>query len=313
MSSSKLACAVVGVGYLGRFHAQKYKLIENARLVGVCDTSQDRANQVAGELQVSAFSDVRDLLGKVEAVTIAATTQTHYELAKFFLSHGVHVFVEKPITSTLEQAYEIVELADKKNLRLQVGHIERFNPTFRSLVEQVKQPILVECKRVSAFKSRGSDVSVVHDVMIHDVDLALSLAEGERDYELRVVGDTVICETPDHATVSVEFASGLKVEMRASRLDHLTERSLRVYSAGQGYIHADLATGELTEIKRKAVRELEVKQWSVAKQDALLLETIEFVAAVQEGRSPEVGGRDGIEALKMVERIVDEITCKRNS
>ena len=152
---------MVGVGYLGRFHAQKYKaLTEEAELIGVCDASPERAKVVATELGVSAIDDYRSLAGKVDAVTVASTTRTHYEIAKFFLENGVHVNVEKPMTVTIAEAEELVRLSKSKNLKLQVGHVERFNPALQAAQEKLNKPLFIECHRLAPFKGRGADVNV---------------------------------------------------------------------------------------------------------------------------------------------------------
>lgn len=179
---SQLRCAVVGVGYLGRFHAQKYKALSespsrNVQMLGVCDASFDRAQTVAAELGVTAFADYRELVGKVDAVTVASTTKTHYEIAKFFLQNGVHVNVEKPMTVTIGEAEELVALANAKNLKLQVGHVERFNPALQAARQKLQTPLFIECHRLAPFKPRGVDVDVVLDLMIHDLDVILSLVK----------------------------------------------------------------------------------------------------------------------------------------
>ena len=176
---SKLRAAVVGVGYLGRFHAQKYKAIADVDLVAVCDASAARAAEVAQELECAAETDYRNLIGKVDLVTVASSTPTHYEIAKTFLENGIHVNVEKPITTTSQQGEELCSLAEKNGLKLQVGHVERFNPAFEAAHKKMMVPWFIECHRLAPFKPRGVDVNVVLDLMIHDLDVILSLVDSE--------------------------------------------------------------------------------------------------------------------------------------
>jgi len=171
---SKLRTAVVGVGYLGRFHAQKHRAIEGVELVAVCDRDADRSRSVAAEVGTSAVVDYRELLGKVDAVTIAATTAEHFALTKFFLEHGVHVLVEKPMTRTSAEAAILTKLAAERGLKLQVGHVERFNPALVAARETLTTVRFIECHRLAPFKGRGADVNVILDVMIHDLDVILS-------------------------------------------------------------------------------------------------------------------------------------------
>ncbi len=176
---SRLRCAVVGVGHLGKFHAQKYKALSNVDLVGVCDIHSETAQKVAADLGVPALHSYQDLLGKVDAVTIAASTTAHFELAKVFLEHGIHVHVEKPLTTTSTEGAELVKIARARNLRLQVGHVERFNPALIAARAQLQRPLFIECHRLSPFKQRSVDVDVVLDLMIHDLDVILSLVRSE--------------------------------------------------------------------------------------------------------------------------------------
>ena len=174
MGQTHVRAAVIGVGYLGRFHAQKFAQISEVDLVGVCDVNFAQAQTVAAELNVKAIANYKDLIGQVDAVTIAATTSAHYELSKFFLENGVHVNVEKHMTTTIAQGRELCELAAKKNLKLQVGFVERFNPALISAQEKFKKPLFIECHRLAPVKPRGVDVNVVLDLIIHDLYVILT-------------------------------------------------------------------------------------------------------------------------------------------
>lgn len=306
-----LNAAVVGVGYLGRFHAQKYKALETVNLVGVCDASPEQAKKVAEELGVESFSDYKDLLGKVDAVTVAATTSAHYEIAKFFLSNGVHVNVEKPITATAKEAEELCDLAEKNKLKLQVGHVERFNPALVAAQEKLKTPIFIECHRLAPFKPRGVDVSVVLDLMIHDLDVILSLVKSEPK-KIHAIGTPVLTPVVDIANARVEFENGCVANLTSSRVSTSAQRKFRVFQQDQ-YLSIDFGSGEvnlttkLGDMSSEGELPLERESWSLEKGDALFTETEEFIKCIQNDTPPIVSGRDGLKALKLAEDILAAI------
>ncbi len=299
-----LRAAVVGVGYLGNFHAQKYKSLTGVQLVGVCDTLLSQAVKVATDLGVRAFSKPQDLLGEVDLVTIASTTRTHFELAQFFLSHGVHVNVEKPMTVTVAEAEELVQLAAAKNLVLTVGHIERFNPAVVALKAQMQKPKIIELQRHAPFKARGADVSVVHDLMVHDIDLLLSMVPSPV-VKVHARGSKVVTNSWDVASATFEFANGVLGFIHVSRIASAMTRSVKLVD--QNFqIFANTQTGELEKISQGTSEQepLKVEKWTVDKKDALLQETETFVKAVQKQGSLLVTGQDGLQAMKFVETVV---------
>lgn len=300
---SKLRAAVIGVGYLGNFHAQKYKNNPHVDLVGVCDHSPAQADRIAAELKVSSFHRPTDLIGNVDLVTIAASTLSHYELAKLFLENGVHVNVEKPITATVDQAEELVALAKKNNLKLAVGHIERFNPSVNELRKHLKKPRLIELTRMATFKLRGADVSVLHDLMIHDLDLLLWLSGSEIE-SMMGMGTKLISDEMDLACVSFKMKNGVQGVINVSRVSSGMTRSVRVVEDEATYF-AQTGTHEIEKVEKGPGGEEPVKitQWTVEKQDALQLETDAFVRAVLENTSPVVTGEDGLRALQEIENI----------
>jgi predicted dehydrogenase len=309
----KVRCAVVGVGYLGRFHAQKYKAIEDAVLVGVCDASFERAQTVATELSVPAFADYHELKGKVDAVTIASTTRTHYEISKFFLENGVHVNVEKPMTVTLEEADELVRIAKTKNLKLQVGHVERFNPALQSAREKLGVPLFIECHRLAAFKPRGVDVDVVLDLMIHDLDVILSLVKSPVK-SVSAVGAPVLTKLVDIANARIEFESGTVANVTASRVSQTATRKFRVFQHDQ-YLSIDFGSGELNLTTKKGEWKddsipLEFDSWSLEKGDALLAETKAFINSIKTGAPVVVGGEDGLVAMRVAMQVQKEIALR---
>lgn len=307
---ANLRCAVVGVGHLGRFHAQKYSLIDGAELVAVCDSRPEQATKVSQELGVKGFTDVKDLIGKVDAVTVAATTTAHYELVKFFLAQGVHVHVEKPITNTSAEGEELCQLAEDKGLVLQVGHVERFNPALLSAKAQLKKPLFIECHRLAPFKPRGVDVDVVLDLMIHDLDVILSLVQSE-PVQVSAVGTPVLTKKNDIANARIEFASGTVANVTASRVSQNSQRKFRVFQPQQ-YLSIDFESGEVNLLTKTGEWQdnqipLEHDAWSLDKGDALLEETKDFVEAIRYGRSCRVTGRDGLIALRLAEQIIEDI------
>ena len=309
---AKVRCAVVGVGYLGRFHAQKYKALEEVELVGVCDASFERAKVVASELAVAAIADYRELKGRVDAVTVASTTRSHYEIAKFFLENGIHVNVEKPMTVTIEEAEELVRLAGERNLKLQVGHVERFNPALQSAQSKLGVPLFIECHRLAPFKPRGVDVDVVLDLMIHDLDVILSLVKSPVK-SVSAVGAPVLTKFVDIANARIEFESGTVANVTASRVSQNATRKFRVFQQDQ-YLSIDFGTGELNLTTRMPGVEwrddqipLEFDSWSLEKGDALLAETKAFVHAVRTGEPVVVGGQDGLVAMRVAMQIQNDI------
>lgn len=305
-----LRAAVVGVGYLGRFHAQKYKAIENANLVAVCDLNAEQGQKVASELGTCFVPDYRELIGQVDAVTVASTTSSHFEIAKFFLENGVHVHVEKPMTTTSREGEELCELAEKSNLKLQVGHVERFNPALISAQKKLNRPLFIECHRLAPFKPRGVDVNVVLDLMIHDLDVILSLVKSE-PVSVSAVGTPVLTKTIDIANARIEFSSGTVANVTASRVSQSTQRKFRVFQSNQ-YLSVDFGSGEVNLMTKTGEWSgdqvpLELDAWSLEKGDALLDETKSFVNSVINNQPCVVTGRDGLVALKLAEKIIGDI------
>lgn len=307
----KIKTAVVGVGHLGRFHAQKHKSLQEVELIGVCDTFSEQAEKVGRELGVSAFSDPRELLkAGVQAVTIAASTPAHYELVKMFLESGVHVLVEKPIASTSAQAEQLCALAEAQNLKFQVGHVERFNPAFQSAREKITKPLFIECHRLAPFKVRSTDVDVVLDLMIHDLDVVLSLVDSEPTV-VSAVGSPVLTKVLDIANARIEFASGAVANLTASRVSQNTQRKFRIFQPDQ-YVSIDFQAGELNILTKTGVWNqgedppLDHTSMSLEKGDALLGETRSFISAILEQKPVEVSGRDGLKALRLAEKIIHD-------
>lgn len=308
----KLRAAVVGVGYLGNFHAQKYKTLEtkpelNVELIGVCDLNEAQAQKVAGELNVAVFKKPEELIGHADAVTIATITPTHYELGRFFLSQGLHVNIEKPLCLKPAEAAELVHIAREKNLVLCVGHSERFNPAFKELKTLLQGPRFLELNRYAPFRLRGSDVSVLHDLMIHDLDLMLALEPSPCRLVSAQAGK-MVTQTYDWCSAVFEFESGLRAHVNCSRLAKTMTRSIRAIDA-RSIWNANLQTGELEETKLTEDPESPVsfEVRNLGRGDGLLTETEAFLQAIQKQPNSAVRGEEGAKALELVDKIIKMI------
>ena len=307
---SALRVAVVGVGYLGRIHAQKYLGLPGVELVGVCDTRAEAGRAFADACGVEFCADPADLLGRIEAVTIATSTPAHFELAKLFLGNGVHAFVEKPLTTTSAQARELTALAEQHRVKLQVGHVERFNPALLAARDKLGTVRFIECHRLAAFQRRGADVDVVLDLMIHDLDVILSLIDGA-PASVSAVGIRVLTDHIDIANARIEFATGAVANVTASRVSMSAQRKFRVFQRNQ-YLSIDFGQGEVQLVSHEPGGDrdpgrLAEQTWSLDKGDALLAEVAAFVDAVRHGTDCVVDGRDGVAALELAERILEDI------
>ena len=310
---STVRVAVVGAGHLGRFHAEKYAQIANADLVAVCDLDPATGEPVASAHGSAFIVDYRELLSKVDAVTIATDTSTHFQLARFFLENGIHVLVEKPMTTTSAEGRVLTDLAEKNDLRLQVGHVERFNPALLSARERLGTVQFIECHRLAPFKGRGADVNVVLDLMIHDLDVILSMIFGTPS-SVSAVGISVLTETADIANARIEFDTGAIANVTASRISTSTQRKFRVFHEGQ-YLSIDFGEGEVQLVTHDASQgsgqlALREHKWSLQKGDALLAETEAFIKAVDTHSPCQVSGHDGVAALELAESIIADMQAR---
>jgi predicted dehydrogenase len=297
-----LRTAVIGVGYLGRFHAQKYAQIAGAQLVAVVDANADAARRVAAELDVEACTDSEQVLDRVDAISIAVPTPLHFQIGRAALDRGVHVLMEKPIATTVDEAQELVDLARSKGCVLQVGHLERFNPAVVAAADRLKRPLFVESHRLAPFKQRGTDVSVVLDLMIHDIDLIQELV-GEPIESIDAVGATVFSGETDIVNARIRFRGGCVANTTASRISLKQERKIRIFQ-DDAYLSIDMQQKILTVIRKKDAAPVEspaqvsIEEESFDQGDALLAEIEAFLRAIREGSEPVVTGEDGLRALK---------------
>ncbi len=305
----RLRCAVIGAGYLGRFHAQKYATLPRCELVAVADPDRAARERIGAELSVETVADHRELLGRIDAASIATPTPTHHAVARDLLEAGAHVLVEKPITVTAGEARELIELARRKGRVLQVGHLERFNPAILAVAGELGSPRFIESNRLAPFKPRGTDVSVVLDLMIHDIDLIQNVVHSPIT-SIDAVGAPVFTDEIDIANARIRFENGCVADVTASRISMKSERKLRVFQA-DAYMSIDLQQKLLTVVRKPAVQaedgmpRVDVEERSFEQGDALRAEIESFIEAIDGSHPPVVSGEDGLRALETATRIAE--------
>jgi predicted dehydrogenase len=305
---SSLRAGVIGVGYLGRFHAQKYAALENVDLVGIADVSRERAEEVAAEVGTTAFTDYRELLGQVDLVSIVVPTQYHFPVAKDSLEAGCHILLEKPVTQTVEEADELIRLAADRRLIFQVGHLERFNPAIMALKGVLKGPLFIESHRLAPFKPRGTDVNVVLDLMIHDIDIILNMVPSSVKL-VNSVGVPVLSHEVDIANARLQFENGCVANVTASRVSREAMRKIRIFQP-DAYISIDYQERKISIFRKggdgfpiPGLPNVTMEEKSFEQGDALLTEIRAFVDAVRTGSTPPVTGEDGKRALELALQI----------
>jgi len=307
-----IKAAVIGVGYLGRFHAQKYAQAGRCDLVGVVDARREAREAVAAEVGSRAFADHRELLGVVQAVSVVTPTPAHFAIARDFLEAGAHVLVEKPITETPREARELIELAARRGRILQVGHLERFNAAILAAEPYLRAPRFVECHRLAPYRERGTDVNVVLDLMIHDIDIVQAIV-GVPVQTIDAIGTPVFSDSIDIANARITFTNGCVVNATASRVSLKTERKMRIFAPPDAYLSLDLQQKIVTLIRKRAPGEppgplpVTIEEQSLEPGDALKAEIDSFLACIDEGRSPVVTGEAGLMALETAIRITEQV------
>jgi predicted dehydrogenase len=310
-----LRTAVIGVGYLGRFHAQKYAESRESDLVGIADPSAAAREAVGAELGVAAYADHRELLGRVDAVSIVTPTPQHFAVAREFLETGAHVLVEKPMTATVEEGIALVDAARRARRVLQVGHLERFNAAVQALQPMLTVPRFIESARLAPFKHRGTDVNVVLDLMIHDIDLILSIVRSPV-VSVDAIGSSVFSNEIDIANARLRFANGCVANATASRVSLKTERRLRLFQ-DDAYVSVDLHQKVLTVIRKGAgmgsdgMPQVAIEENSYEQGDALKVEIEAFLQAAASGDAPPVTGEDGLLALSTAVSITEQVANSR--
>ena len=309
---SKLKCAVVGAGYLGKFHAEKYASLNECELVAVVDINPEAATQVAQKHGAQAMTDYQALLGQVDAVSIVVPTSLHHKVARDFLNAGSHVLVEKPITVTVEEADELIAIAKERNVILQVGHLERFNPAVLGLEEMEDKPLFIEAHRLSPFNPRANDVSVVLDLMIHDIDIILALVDSEVA-RIDASGTAVLTQGTDIANARISFKNGCVANVTASRISMKMERKMRMFRPCS-YISVDFQNRVLIKHRTgekemfPGIPEILTEESVFENGDALMEEIKHFVHCINTGENPRVPGEAGRKALATAIEITHFLT-----
>ena len=324
---NKIPVGVIGVGHLGKIHASLYRDVKAANLVGVYDSDTEKAKKVGDELNITVFQNIDELLDKIEAVNIVTPTSTHHEIAKRALDHNCHLFIEKPIMANENEADEIIQLAKEKNKLLQVGHIERFNPAVLAISDVTLKPLFIESHRLASFNPRGTDVAVILDLMIHDLDLILSLVKS-KPVQIDASGVGVISDTLDIANARIQFESGCVANITASRISTKKMRKMRVFQPNS-YISIDFVEGfseiyymddtaatfkngtlafSLGQIeagnKRKDIKYNKLQKTDV---NPLKYELSSFIESIQANIPPLVSGEDGVAALRLAHQVIAKI------
>lgn len=294
--------AVIGVGYLGKFHADKYALLPESELVAIADADAQTAAAVAAKHGVRAVTDYRELLGEVDAVSIAVPTRLHHEVARAFLERGTHVLLEKPMTVTVDEAQELIDVARERGCILQVGHLERFNSAVLAVEGLLSEPRFIESSRLAPFKPRGTDVSVILDLMIHDLDIIQSIVRSPLVH-IDASGARVLSQDIDIANARLQFENGCVANVTASRISLKSERRMRIFQA-DAYIGIDFGDKKLS-VHRKGegemfpgVPEITSEEHVFEQSDALKAEIAAFLHSIREGLPAAVSGEDGKRALE---------------
>ena len=327
---SQLKIAVIGGGNLGRIHAKLLGQQRGVNLVAVVDPCTKACDQIVELVDTKTLSDYRDLVGHIDAAVIATPTRTHHAVASDLLSHGIHTLIEKPITDSVSTAQELVSLADRHGCVVQVGHVERFNPAFEAAIKTVGQPRYIQASRTSTYTFRSTDIGVVHDLMIHDIDLLNSMVEGTL-VDSRAIGFSMFGGNEDMAQARLQFSCGTVANLTASRCSFAAERSMQIFGT-EGFAKIDFTQSKvtsvavpswmknrevdffnLTETQKQFVREtlfenvLPMKEVEVPRNNAILQEQADFIEAIRNDVRPRVSAQQGALAVDVAQRIIDSI------
>ncbi len=324
-----LKIGVIGAGHLGKIHIKCIKEIENYNLIGFYDSDFENSKKVEQEYNIKAFSSLEELINNIDVVDIVTPTSSHFECASISLSSGKHVFIEKPIAASAEEAKKIIEMAEKANVKVQVGHVERFNPAFISVKNTINKPMFIESHRLAQFNPRGTDVPVVLDLMIHDIDVILSIVKSEIK-EIKASGVAVISETPDIANARIEFENGCVANLTASRISLKNMRKTRIFQK-DAYISIDFLKKESEIVKMKEIdpnqvndpfamiidlgnnkgsKQIIFEKPEFQQTNAIKAELDKFYDAISQNVEPLVTIQDGYKALKVAYQIVERINYK---
>ncbi len=317
-----LKVGLIGAGHLGKFHLNNWAEIEGVQLVGFCDTDDANAKLVSEKYNLPRYTDAEKLIAECDAVDIVAPTSFHFKLCEIAIKKGKHVFVEKPLANTMDEAREIVKLAKEANIKFQVGHVERFNPAFLSLQQYSLQPMFIEVHRLAQFNPRGTDVSVILDLMIHDIDIILSLVKSNVNY-ISANGVSVMSDTPDIANVRIEFDNGCVANLTSSRISMKKMRKMRLFQK-DAYIGIDFLEKKTEIIKlntpgdknvftfdietNSGKKTIAIASPNVPEVNAIKRELEEFKKAIENNTETLVTVVDGFRAMDVAHQILEKIS-----
>ena len=316
-----LKVGVLGIGHLGKFHLNNWLVIEGVELVGFFDPSDENALAVIEKYHIKRFDDPEQLMDACDAVDIVAPTTEHFDLCKAAITKGKHVFVEKPLANTMDEARQLVKLAKEANIKFQVGHVERFNPAFLALKNYSLEPMFIEVHRLAQFNPRGTDVSVILDLMIHDIDIILSLVKSNVKF-ISANGVAVMSDTPDIANVRIEFDNGCVANLTSSRISMKKMRKMRLFQK-DAYIGIDFLEKKTEVIKLNAPGDTNVFTFDIETNNgkktiaianpiiddgnAIKMELEAFYQAIINNTDTPVNVLDGFRAMDVAHKILDKI------
>jgi predicted dehydrogenase len=299
---------VVGTGHMGRIHLEKLASMEGVEVTGIVDVDAKTAGELSSQYGIPSFTDYREAVPFSDGAVIAVPTEFHHGIARDFLEKGRHIFVEKPVTSDEKEAQELIDMAAAKGLVFQVGHLERHNPVFMEAAKRLGDPLYIEAYRASPFTGRSTDISVVLDVMIHDIDLVLSLVK-DRVKDVRATGFPFVSDKLDMVNARIEFENGCAADITASRIWTTRVRRMAVFEKDR-YFDMDLMSGRLIVAAKSGENAMETVEQETPKADSVARELTEFVEAMNGKGKPSVSGEDGLKALKLANFIEKQIAAQ---
>ncbi len=306
----KIKVGVVGVGYFGQFHIEKYSKMEEVELVGVVDIDSTRSREISQRYQTRFFENHTQLFDKVQAVSIVSSTPSHYSIARDFLLQGIDVLLEKPMVTNLREAEELIQIVEQKGLVFQVGHLERFNGAFLATQELIHEPRVIEFQRLTPFTGRGIEVDVVLDLMIHDIDLLLSWISSPIK-SIFSVGLPILTSNSDVAHARIEFENGCIASLLVSRFSKEKVRKALIFQP-DNMVLIDFLTQKASCVQKEGHSGTRVREIPVSPSDPLELEIRDFIQSVRERRGAKVSGQEGIRALELALQIIQQIHSQRN-
>lgn len=302
MKKQKIRIGVIGIGYLGKFHLEKFQKNKDCQLVWLIDKNIKNLKNYKDKYYVS--TNYKEIVDDVDAVSIVTPTVNHYEIARYFIERNKHVLIEKPMTQTVSEAKKLINLSKKHKKTIQIGHLERFNPVIRKVSSLIKNPLFIEVHRLAQFNPRSTDVNVVYDLMIHDIDITTSLVPSKIK-KISSFGKSIITNKIDIANARLEFFNGTIANLTASRISQKSERKIRIFEKDK-YLSLDFLQSKLKiveKVKKKSSKLFKTLEYNYKKTDALNDEIIDFINSIRMNKKPLVDGIQGMEALKLAAAI----------